>query len=287
LLALGPHLDLLWVVLPFAVLLAGVAPAAISFTAGQAGFTVAVVVIFNILDPVGVQVGLVRVEDVAIGAAVSVVVGVLFWPRGAAAELARSLSFGYAGALAWVVAEIEAGGAPVSDRSPAAVEAGAAAHRLDDAFRQYMTERGAKPVAVHSVTHLLTGCALVLSVAQTLATLKPPGATGGPPGSDGDWLGSAERDVARAFSSVQRWFEALGRTLGDRHAGAPHVGSEGVSLYPELLRAVDEARSARRPDQMVTALRLLWLSERLSDLRRLQEQLLESVNGITPVGPAT
>ena len=96
LVALGPHLDLLWAVLPFAVLVAGVAPSAISFAVGQAGFTVAVVIVFNIIDPIGWKVGLVRVEDVAIGVLVSVVVGLLFWPRGAAAELARSLSEAYA-----------------------------------------------------------------------------------------------------------------------------------------------------------------------------------------------
>ena len=37
--AIGPHETALWIVLPFAVLLAGVAPAAISFAAGQAAFT--------------------------------------------------------------------------------------------------------------------------------------------------------------------------------------------------------------------------------------------------------
>ncbi len=87
LVGLGHHLALLWAVLPVAVLVAGVAPSAISFAAGQAGFTVAVVIIFNILDPVGVEVGLVRVEDVAIGVGVSTVVGLLFWPRGAGARV--------------------------------------------------------------------------------------------------------------------------------------------------------------------------------------------------------
>ncbi len=280
LLALGTHLDLLWVVLPVAVLLAGVAPSAISFTAGQAGFTIAVVIIFNILDPVGSRVGLIRVEDVAIGAAVSVVVGLLFWPRGAAAELARSLSEGYAGALAWLVVEIEGNRERVADRSPVAIEAHAAARRLDDAFRQFMNERGAKPVTLQSVTHLLTGCAQVLSVAQTLDTLSPPAPAGDPPASASNRLDRAERDVAQAFGSVQRWFEAVALSLGGDASATPVIGSDGIGLYPELLSAVDEARSERRPDRLVTALRLLWLSERLGHLHRLQEQLLESVDGI-------
>ncbi len=280
LLALGTHLDLLWVVLPVAVLLAGVAPSAISFTAGQAGFTIAVVIIFNILDPVGSRVGLIRVEDVAIGAAVSVVVGLLFWPRGAAAELARSMSEGYAGALAWLVVEIEGDRTPGSGRLPVAIEAHAAGRRLDDAFRQFMNERGAKPVALQSVTHLLTGCAQVLSVAQTLDTLSPPAPDGDTPASASERLRMAERDVAQAFGLVQRWFETVAHSLGGNAVTTPVIGSDGASLLPELLSAVDEARSERRPDRLVTALRLLWLSERLGDLRRLQEELLASVDGI-------
>ena len=46
---------------------AGAAPSMISFAAGQAGFTVVVVILFNIIDPTGWKVGLTRIEDVAIG----------------------------------------------------------------------------------------------------------------------------------------------------------------------------------------------------------------------------
>ena len=288
LLALGTHLDLLWAVLPVAVLLAGVAPSAFSFTAGQAGFTVAVVIIFNILDPVGTKVGLIRVEDVAIGAGVSVVVGLLFWPRGAVAELARSMSEAYASALAWLVAEIGVSGESLSvaTTSVPAVKAVAATHRLDDAFRQFMTERGAKPMALPAVTHLVTGSAKVLSVAQTLATLPHPDQHPDPDPDPSavtaqvalDSVRSAEREVAAAFDSVQLWFEALTHALGGRHRQMPVIGPVGPDRHPALLAAIDEARSAHRPDQMVAALRLLWLSERLVDLRRLQAELLESVD---------
>ncbi len=286
LLALGTHLDLLWVVLPFAVLLAGVAPSALSFTAGQAGFTIAVVIIFNILDPVGTTVGLIRVEDVAIGAGVSVVVGLLFWPRGAVAELARTMSEAYAGALAWLVAEIRGFGAsePVSALSDEAVEAVAASHRLDDAFRQFMTERGAKPMALPAVTHLVTGCAQVLSVAQTLATLPHPAPSDTPAPVPLDSVRSAERQVAVAFNSVQEWFDALAHALAGRHIETPAIAPVGEGGYLEVLAAVDEAGSARRPDQMVAALRLLWLSERLMDLYRLQVELLESIDRIVGTG---
>ena len=86
------HSALLWALLPLAVLVSGIAPSMISFVAGQAAFTVVVIILFNIIEPVGWRVGLTRIEDVAIGCGVSIVVGLLFWPRGATAALGRALS---------------------------------------------------------------------------------------------------------------------------------------------------------------------------------------------------
>jgi hypothetical protein len=93
-----------------------------------------------------------------------------------------------------------------------------------------------------------------------------------------DSVRSAEREVAAAFDSVQLWFEALTHALGGRHRQPPVIGPVGPDRHPALLAAIGEARSTQRPDQMVAALRLLWLSERLVDLRRLQAELLESVD---------
>src|SRR6202011_582428 len=101
---IGTHETFLWGVLPVAILLAAYAPRAISFAAGQAGFTVVLFVLFNLIQPVGWRVGLVRVEDVAIGFANGLGVGSLFWPRGAAARLRKDLAAAYARAADYVVA---------------------------------------------------------------------------------------------------------------------------------------------------------------------------------------
>ena len=82
----------LWVAAPIAVFLAAYAPSAVSFVAGQAAFTVLLLILFNLLTPVGWQVGLVRIEDVAVGSAIGVVAGTLLWPRGARSDFAHSLS---------------------------------------------------------------------------------------------------------------------------------------------------------------------------------------------------
>src|SRR6266487_5400774 len=58
-------------------------------------FTVVLLVLFNIIQPAGWRVGLVRITDVAIGFAVSLGVGVVFWPAGAAAVLRANLAAAY------------------------------------------------------------------------------------------------------------------------------------------------------------------------------------------------
>ena len=73
---LADHSVFLWVVLPIVVLLSGMAPSMISFAAGQAAFTLVVIILFNIIQPIGWKVGLTRIEDVAIGCGVSIVVGI-------------------------------------------------------------------------------------------------------------------------------------------------------------------------------------------------------------------
>ena len=85
----------LWVLLPFVVLVAAFVPAAISFAAGQAAFTVMVLVLFNIIDPVGWTVGLVRIEDMLLGALAGLVIGMLLWPRGASAQIRDALAESY------------------------------------------------------------------------------------------------------------------------------------------------------------------------------------------------
>ena len=136
---IGTNTTVLWVLLPIAVLLAGLAPATVSFAAGQAAFTLTLLILFNILAPAGWKIGLVRIEDVALGCAVSLVVGLLFWPRGAAAALGKALSEAYvdsadylSSAVAYGVGRCDASGPSgpkPTDESSRAARRGAAARR--------------------------------------------------------------------------------------------------------------------------------------------------------------
>jgi hypothetical protein len=66
-----------WLTLPIVAFVSAYASSAIGFIAGQTAFTVFAVVLFCILLPQQRHVGLFRVEDIAIGSAVSLVVGSL------------------------------------------------------------------------------------------------------------------------------------------------------------------------------------------------------------------
>ena len=166
------HTVLLWVLLPLAVLLSGVAPSMISFAAGQAGFTLVVIILFNIIQPIGWKVGLTRIEDVAIGCGVSIVVGLLFWPRGATAALGRALSDGVRRParryLADAVERLDVDDAGTSTPTPASRPSHRAYLLLDDAFRQFFAERGAKVVPVETISRLFTGSNRIRLAAYTL-----------------------------------------------------------------------------------------------------------------------
>jgi len=156
---IGDHHALLWVVLPIAVLFAAYATQAISFTAGQAGFSVLVMVLFNLIEPIGLEVGLVRVEDVALGCAVSLLVGLMMWPRGARALITYSLGEAYDSASKLISNRVEAAieGRRVDPRDPVRNEAVAAADRLDAALRQRLDESSAGQIDAESLV-ALTAC---------------------------------------------------------------------------------------------------------------------------------
>jgi uncharacterized membrane protein YccC len=98
----GNHPALMWAALPVTIFLAAYAATTVGFLVSQAAFTVNLLVVFNLISPAGWQVGLVRIEDVAVGAAVSVVAGVLLWPRGARRELSQSVASFYRATAAYL-----------------------------------------------------------------------------------------------------------------------------------------------------------------------------------------
>ncbi len=173
-LAVGSDQGALWAVLPAAVLLAAYAPRAISFAAGQAAFSLVVLVLFNLLVPAGWKVGLVRIEDVAIGAAVSLLTGFLIWPRGASAVVREAYGSAYSRAARYLEATIDAlfGRAGGESSEAAARKAGASAELLELTIHEYVAERSSTRAGLDDLCVLIAGASRVRRVARLLAAAQ-------------------------------------------------------------------------------------------------------------------
>jgi Fusaric acid resistance protein-like len=272
------HTVLLWVLLPVAVLVSGVAPSMISFAAGQAGFTLVVIILFNIIDPVGWKVGLTRIEDVALGCAVSIVVGLLFWPRGATAALGRALSHAFvtsSGYLSDAVERLTTTTHPV-DTGPGQLASHRAYLLLDDVFRQFLAEGGAKVVSVETVTKLFTGSNRLRLAAYTLATLPAPPLEAGQP--ELETVAVAGAVLRDSYSSSHRWYEDFADVLADRGSSIHPPPVHDETLHDVLRKAFDDTRAQRRDDQLRTTLQMLWADELLETQRQVQADLAASAD---------
>jgi uncharacterized membrane protein YccC len=268
-LAIGTNEVVLWAVLPVAVLLAGYAPRAISFAAGQAGFTVVLFVLFNIIQPSGPGLGLVRIEDVAIGFGVSLGVGLLFWPRGAGALLRENLASAYERSAEYVVAKARliAGESDRGEPAGQAQAAAAAVHRLDGAFRQYLTERSAQRVDVETLGALVAGAARVRRTGQSLAAL---GSMTDPDAA----LARCGRNLDGELEALQSWYGALGDSFAHfSEVPPPHVRDPASSK--RLLDCVRATVADGDGDgtKLRSALVLVWANQHLDNLWRLESHL--------------
>jgi hypothetical protein len=183
LLAIGTGQTSMWVAFPLAVFVAAYAPGTAPFTIGQAAFTIVIVVLFNLLVPVGWKVGLLRVEDVAIGCAVSAVVGVLFWPRGASALVGDDLADAFRRGAQYLTQAVDWALSETLIPPAAAAAAVTAELRLDDALRGFLAEQGTKRASKEDLWTLVTATQRLRLTAHTLAGLRhvpPPGVVDGP-----------------------------------------------------------------------------------------------------------
>jgi uncharacterized membrane protein YccC len=173
-LGIGTSAPALWAALPIAIGVAAYAPGTLPFAFGQAAFTVVVVVLFNLLVPTGWSVGLLRIQDVAIGCLVSLVVGLLFWPRGAGGVVGDDLADAFRIGAAYLTESVDwALGTrqEAPDAGPPAVTAGI---RLDEALRGFLTEQGAKRVSKADLWMLVMATMRLRLTAYSLAGLQGP-----------------------------------------------------------------------------------------------------------------
>ena len=273
--ALGTHQVLLWVALPAALCLAAYAPRAISFAVGQAGFTVFVVVLFNLLAPVGWRVGLVRAEDVAIGFGISLGVGLLFWPRGAGALVRKDLAVAYERAADYLLAamrQLIEGRSSEGAARAARATADVAVRRLDEAFRQFLGERSATRVDVEDVAALVGGASHVRRAAESLTHLARL--------TNGDSrLDSFGRSLDRELRALQTWYSAFGLSLMiGGPVPSPQIPSDEDAR--QLLWRVRDATRVSGESPFNASLALLLASQHLDHLARLEPLLSDRANAV-------
>jgi uncharacterized membrane protein YccC len=175
----GVEPAVLWTLLPIAVFAAAYVPRVASFAAGQAAFTMTVLIILNLIAPMGWQLGLVRIEDITAGAAVAVVVSVLLWPRGATASVSAAIDAAIdlgSRYLRAAVLRVTRGASEETDVHVSALSHDAlVADRIaDDAVRQYLSETGREADPRDPVVQAAGRAVRLRSAVDTIADIKTP-----------------------------------------------------------------------------------------------------------------
>ncbi|WP_431873240.1 FUSC family protein [Amycolatopsis sacchari] len=252
LLAIGTGPGALWIALPIAVLVAAYAPGALPFAAGQAAFTVVVSVLFNLLAPAGWEIGVLRIEDVALGCAVSFVVGMVFWPRGASSVVADDLADALRAGGAYLVESVDwALGLRAAEPQPGpAIAAGV---RLDDALRGFLAEQGSKRLPKDDLWRLVAGTMRARLTAYSLAGLPNPEA-----GPD-----RFRTQLSEQAGQLAAWYDHLASRLDRTDHGAVPV------LAPPEFR--DPRAAGATAGDLHCA---LWVGEHLRHLMGRLEELV-------------
>jgi uncharacterized membrane protein YccC len=264
LLAIGTSTAALWVALVLAVLVAAYAPGTSPFAIGQASFTIVVVVLFNLLIPVGWTVGLLRIQDVAIGCAVSLAVGVLFWPRGTSTVVGNDLADAYRHGARYLTEAVDWVLGLSSQAPTGAAETATAGLRLDDALRGFIAEQGSKRVKKVDLWRLVGGSLRLRLTAHALAGLPNAVAE-----IDGTREALSERTLA-----LEAWYDRLAT-----YVGSPRHGP----LEPLRVPAFLELASDTNPAPSRRACYAIWIEEHLAHLSEHIGELAESAAHLAAV----
>ena len=143
----GVDPPVLWTLLPVVAFGSSYVSRVGSFTAGQAMFTMMVLIVFNLMSPIGWKIGFARLEDILVGASVGLVVSVLLWPRGGAAAVQRAIDDALVVGSRYLTAAVNRVTRGASEQADDAVialhrETLVAVRTYGDAVRDYLSESG-------------------------------------------------------------------------------------------------------------------------------------------------
>jgi hypothetical protein len=214
---------------------------------------------------------------------VSLVVGVLFWPRGAAAALRQALAEAYADGAGYLASTVRFGMSRGDQSMPVppllasdAARAAAASRRLDDAFRTYLAERGAKRLPLADVASLVTGVVGVRLEADAVLDLWR--ADDGQTGGDG---AAARQEILDTAERVTGWYDGLATTI-ITGGELPQPLAHDKTADGRLVRAVRRDLLGNDGRASATAIRMIWTGDHLDVVRRLQAAIISPA--LAPAG---
>jgi uncharacterized membrane protein YccC len=260
-----------WVVLPLLVFLAAYTPAAVNFVVGQVAFSVLVVVLFNILAPTDWQIGLVRVEDAALGVGISAIVGLLLWPRGAQGQLRSALADLYDAAASSLSFSFRRmltdANEPDEEVSSAHRLARTEAIRAQEVFELFLNERTRQAPGVDVWAMLLSSGKGFLLIGDVLDWLFEHGyvaaQAGAPAGTLATLAGNAVAHIVRLAEEMRS-----GHRL--RVADPPDASGK---LRSAALASLSEPRQSSSPEVLASAIGLVSAADWLQQLETLLRDL--------------
>jgi uncharacterized membrane protein YccC len=271
---IGDHTTLLWFLLPFVAFFVAYAPKAISFLAAQASFSLLLLTLLNIIHPVGWStIGTVRLEDVAAGFGVSLLAGVLLWPRGAGAVVRAALRADYDASIAYLAGAVEL----LQHRGT--LERGRALHRealeahdiLDTAFRQVLGERRAPTeLGLDAFGTLVAGAARIRRTAHALTRAHELWREE-TPGDVCTTALAARAALDAETTAVAAWHRELAGAF-ERAAGPPDAQAHDVGLERQVLSWARDPAAVDADGARVVA----WAGQHLEVLRRSEPRLAEA-----------
>lgn len=176
---LGVDPIVMWMLLPLVAFGSAYVPEIGSFTAGQAAFTMMVLIVFNMIRPTGWQVGLIRLEDVIVGTFVAVIVSVLLWPRGASPWIRTMIDSACAVGAHYLKATVYRVTRGASEQAEDRVnalshQAISALRTVDDALRHYLSESGGPTDSRAPVVRAANRAVRIRTAADVVADVVPP-----------------------------------------------------------------------------------------------------------------
>ena len=267
----GNHPTLMWAAFPLAVFGAAYAATTVGFMASQAAFTINLIIVFNLISPAGWQVGLVRIENLLVGALISLIVGVLLWPRGARRELGQALANVYRDLVAYLAHAFDRvlgfDPAGMADRARQAVVR--AQDRADAAYDTFVIERSVAAFDQENAAFLLSSAnhltlaGDLLNVIANAMGYRADSSAGGP------------RDVRDQVRVLLVAFSGLADRLSLSRPSEPES-----SVSPAALRQAElDCLRRWQKDGSVgkAAMAVVMAGEWVQDLARLEADLEDAV----------